>query len=302
MRRTAMSLFIDDTEPRPPGVFGQVLDFLAAQGVRGKVSAIPGLNVGHDAATLGKSDLPRVQAYVAELARADACGFDLHMELMTHNNLWDFATGTQRTEGPHESIWIYDPEVSVAEYEAYFGGVLDNLAPRGLVINGVTVPGCDCEACDTKWETLQAKGYSNVSVNAWQALLNLAAAGRFGVPVVAVFSDESDAAHPTRMIARRGDFGVYDARLDMSVEDLIGFRGIDPDFYITEDGQSGRIAELVHAGAAQCFFVAHWHTMNPRHSQGWEAFQAIIRRINATLGDRIEWVKPSEYGQRLLEA
>lgn len=71
MKRTAISLFLDDNHFRPRGAFGQVMDFLESEGVRGKVSAMPGYGAAaDDAATLGRSDKPVVQEYVAELARA----------------------------------------------------------------------------------------------------------------------------------------------------------------------------------------------------------------------------------------
>ena len=56
---------------------------------------------------------------------------------------------------------------------------------------------------------------------------------------------------------------------------------------------------MVRAGAEQCFFCAHWMKMDSTRPEGWAAFREVVRRINATLGDRIEWVKPSEYGRRL---
>ncbi len=301
MRRTAMSLFVDDTHARPIGAFSQLMEFCEAQGLRGKVSLIPAWGLKPGQPLLGESTEPAALDFMAELARVGARGFDVHMELMTHDKLWDFAAGAMRQDGTCEGIWLYDPEVPVEAYEAYLGGILDHARAGGVTINGISVPGCDCESCEALTEKYLAGGHTNISHNAWQAVLNLAEAGRFGVPVVAVYSDEADARHPTQVMAERAGFGVYDCRLDISTLDQIGFDGIDIDFYISEDGKAGRIPELVQSGAAQCFFCAHWFSMNPGLPEGWGAFQEIVRRINATLADRVEWVKPSEYGQRLLD-
>lgn len=303
MARTAISLFIDDTHFEPAGAFAPLVDFCLEQGLRGKVSLIPALSARDGRRPpLGDGALTEEAAFLAQLRRIAAGGFDVHMELMTHDKLWDFGAGRMRPDGPCEGIWLYDPAVPVAEYEAYLGGILEQGRKAGLTINGLSVPGCGCDGCLARWDALQAAGHTNVSDHAFQALLNLARQGRFGVPVVAVYSDEADEAHPTRLIRAEGGFGVYDCRLDMSVQDQIGFAGSNADFYITEDGSAGRIVDLVRQGAAQCFFCAHWYDMNPRQAEGWHTFQAIIRRINRHLGDRITWVKPSDYGAGLLAA
>lgn len=300
MARTAVSLFIDDTHADPQHAFAPLVDFCLAEGVRGKVSLIPALTADAHRPPLGPGQGPAVEAFLGGLRRIASDGFDIHMELMTHDKLWDFAKREKRRDGPCEGIWLYDPDESHAAYAAYLGGILDSARAAGITINGLSVPGCDCDACLARWEALVVAGHSNVSPALTQALLDLARAGRFGVPVVAVYSDEADADHPTRLLRSEGGFGVFDCRMDMSVQDQIGFAGTDADFYISEDGESGRIVDLVRAGAAQCFFCAHWFTMNPTQPRGWETFQTIIRRINARLGDRIEWVTPSTYGAALL--
>lgn len=302
MARTAVSLFIDDTHCEPVDAFAPLVDFCLAEGVRGKVSLIPALTADAARPPLGPGQGPAVEAFLDGLRRIAEGGFDIHMELMTHDKLWDFATGAQRRDGPCEGIWLYEPDEAPAAYAAYLGHFLDAAQAVGITINGLLVPGCDCDACLTRWADLVAAGHTNVSPKLIEALLDLARAGRFGVPVVAVYSDEADADHPTRLMRAEGGFGVFDCRMDMSVQDQIGFAGTDADFYISDDGQSGRIVDLVRAGAAQCFFCAHWFTMNPTQPRGWQTFQTIIRRINARLSDRIEWVSPSTYGARLQAA
>jgi hypothetical protein len=127
--------------------------------------------------------------------------------------------------------------------------------------------------------------------------------GKWGVPAVALYADEADADHPTKVICSQGDFSVFDARLDMAGADLIGFDGrLDTDYYISADGTRGNIPDLVNAGAPHCIFCAHWFTMNPSKPAGWQVFQDIIQRINTHLGDRIEWTKPSDIGARLHHA
>jgi hypothetical protein len=299
--RTAISVFIDDTHVDPKGVFAQLADFCIAEHLKGKVSLIPSFSGSpRRGRPLGLDTSEEGREFLAGLRRLAAHGFDVHMELMTHDKLWDFETGEQRRDGPCEGIWLYDPTVHAEAYEKYFSGVLDVAAAGGVAINGISVPGCDCEDCASTWAAYETGGHDNLSSGAWQALLNLARRGRFGVPVVAVYSDEMDEAHPTRIMRSDGGYGVYDCRMDMSVQDQIGFSGNDADFYISADGRSGRIVDLVTSGATQCFFCSHWFSMNPTQPKGWETFRTIIRRINDHLDGRIEWMTPSDFGKRLL--
>jgi hypothetical protein len=300
VNKTAVSLFVDDTHFEPHGHFKTLVEFCAEQGVRGKVSLISAMNGSLGCLATGQKETNAEDEFLKILRLAAESDMDVHMELMTHGKLWDFASGRQRSTGPCEGIWLYDPEVPQAEFHAYLGAILDQAAVAGITINGVSVPGCDCDDCGRRWADLQASGHSTVCDNAYAALLDLAAAGRMGVTSVACYADQSDETHPTRLIRRRGRYSVYDARLDVSVFDLIGFDGRhDVDFYISADGRRGRIPELVMNGALQCFFCAHWFSMNPTKPEGWQVFQDIIRRINTHLSDRIEWVRPSDYGARL---
>jgi hypothetical protein len=300
MTRTALSLFVDDTHFEPHGHFKTLVDFCAEQGVRGKVSLISALNGGLSCLATGQKPTDAEGDFLKHLSRAAAFDMDVHMELMTHGKLWDFASGRQRVTGPCEGIWLYDPDVPQAEFHAYLGAILDHAARLGITINGLSVPGCDCDDCSLRWADLRDSGHSTVCENAYGALLDLAAAGRMGVTSVACYAEQADEMHPTSVIRRQGRHSVYDARLDISVEDLIGFDGKhDVDFYISADGRHGRIPELVMNGALQCFFCAHWFSMNPTKPEGWRVFQEIIRRINTRLSDRIEWVRPSDYGARL---
>jgi hypothetical protein len=300
MTRTAIALFVDDTHFQPKGQFGKLVDFCAEQGVRGKFSLISAMGPNRGGLATGQTLSPAEAEFLHEIGRAATFAMDIHMELMTHDKLWDFAAGQQRSDGPCEGMWLYDPDTPKAEYVDYLGAILDHAARLGITINGVSVPGCACDECARRWVDLQARGHLTVSANAYEALLDLAAAGRMGVASVAVYADEADADHPTRTMCRRGEYSVYDARLDLVGADLIGFNGkLDVDFYVSADGQSGRIVQLVQAGAPSCFFCAHWFSMNPAQPEGWQGFQEIIRRINTHLADRIEWVRPSDYGARL---
>jgi hypothetical protein len=154
-----------------------------------------------------------------------------------------------------------------------------------------------------RWDELVRAGHDDVNPNLWRALLELASAGSFASHVIPLYIDEADEHHRTRIVARDKDSAVYDARLDVSAADFIGFdERYDADFYITHDGSAGRIVDLVRSGAQQCFFCAHWFSMNPRQEEGWRVFVDIVTRVNRHLEKEIEWMTPSTYGRRLLRS
>ena len=103
-------------------------------------------------------------------------------------------------------------------------------------------------------------------------------------------------------MAGDGDYAVYD--FGPNARDRFGIwenslEHVDPDYYITADGESGRIVELVRAGAPYCLFYAHWQGLNPATGVGWEAFTQVVRRVGKFLKDRVEWMRPSEYTDRV---
>ncbi len=70
---------------------------------------------------------------------------------------------------------------------------------------------------------------------------------------------------------------------------------MNADYYITADGESGRVVDLVRAGAPYCLFYAHWQGLNPANGVGWSAFTEVVHRIQKFLGDQVVWMRPSEY-------
>jgi hypothetical protein len=300
MNKTVLSFYVDDTGPygRPVEAFKTFVDFVAGEGIAGESSVILGL--GKEAHGLLSRPTTREQeAYIEQLRRAFDCGLDAHMELMTHGGVYDFARGCVPEGAAHEGVWLHEPEVSVAEYQSYFDHVIAEGERIGVRFTGVTWPGCGCEVCTKRYAALRQEGVTETSPHVWQALLNLARAGRFRGRTVPCFTltprDE------LMLMAGDGEYGVYEFM--PNAQDRFGIWENDPakvdaDYYITADGQSGRIVELVRAGAAYCLFYAHWQGLNPANGVGWEAFRQVVSRVRRFLGDQVIWMRPSEYTGR----
>jgi hypothetical protein len=101
-----------------------------------------------------------------------------------------------------------------------------------------------------------------------------------------------------------GGFGVY--QLSPNAGDHFGLwlndtAWVDPDDYISADGSSGRIVDLVRAGAPYCIFFAHWQGLNPANGVGWRAFTQVVERVERFLHNQVVWMRPSDYTNLLID-
>ncbi len=147
-------------------------------------------------------------------------------------------------------------------------------------------------------------GIHDPNPNFWQALLRLAEQGKFRGQAVPCFFGGALPVCADRVMARSGRCAVFD--LPPNAHDRFGIwenavEEVDADYYITEDGESGRLVDLAREGAPYALFYAHWQGLNPANGVGWEAFTRVVRRVQRHLGDQVEWVRPSELAERLLK-
>ena len=303
MPKTVFSFYVDATNPydAPAEALGIFLDYCRSHGLAGEISAILGFGwEAHGLLTQPKT--AEKEAFLAQLRRTDTCRLDTNFELMTHAGVFDFAQQCIPSGAMHEGIWLYHRDVAVDTYQAYFEHIAAAGALEGIRFSGVTFPGCSCAACVSGHKALQAQGICDPSPAAWQALLNLAKMGHFRqhtLPCFILGAEENPAA---RLLLGEEVCGVYD--LPPNARDCFGTwrnlpEDVNADYYISADGQSGRMVELVRAGAAYCMFYTHWQGVNPLTGIGWPAFTQVMKRVEKYLGDAIEWMRPSDYLERV---
>lgn len=298
-RKTILSFYCDDTSPRAAGAkaFETFLDYCAKQAVACEASAILGTS-GH---SMPRNPDEEEKAFLRQLSRAWECGVGTHMELMTHQTLFDFDANRPKDGAGHEGLWLYEPGVTVEQYQQYFAAILTEGQRAGVRFTGLTWPGCSCEACTKRYAELRAGGHREPNPAMWQALLNLAKAGKFRGRTVPCFFDASESDDAIVHKAADGGYGVYD--LMPNALDHFGIwennpKRVDPDYYITEDGKSGIIVRRVQSGAPYCIWYAHWQGLNPAQGVGWPAFTTVVERISKHLRDRVIWMRPSEITDR----
>jgi hypothetical protein len=303
VEKTILSFYCDDTNPycAPPAAFKTFLDFTASEGIAGESSVIFGY-AWQEHGLMNRPANQAQSAYLEQVQRAFSCGIDSQFELMTHNGLYDFTQGKIPAGAIHEGLWLFEPAVTIAEYETYFNNIIDEGERLGIRFTGLTQPGCGCEACTRRYQELHTAGLTEPNPNVWQALINLAKAGKFRGPTVPCFFGGAVEQGSARLMASDGLYGVYD--LPPNTTDSLGLwlnssDNVDVDYYITANGQSGRIVELVRTRAPYCLFYAHWQGLNPANGVGWNAFTQMVKRVQKYLHQDITWMRPSEYTDRL---
>ncbi|MFB0551842.1 MAG: hypothetical protein ACETWQ_00885 [Phycisphaerae bacterium] len=298
-RKMILSFYCDDTGPHVAGAkaFETFLDYCARQGIAGESSAILGVS-GH---SISRDPNEEEKAYLRQVGRAQRCGIDTHMELMTHQGLFDFVADRQREDAIHEGLWLHEPGITVEEYHRYFAGIIAEGQLAAVRFTGLTWPGCGCDACTRRYAELRASGHGEPNPAIWKALLNLAKEGGFRGRTVPCFFNSSESNYGMHRKASDGEYAVYD--LMPNAEDRFGIwennpKRVDPDYYITEDGKSGILVHHIQSGAPYCIWYAHWQGLNPAKGVGWPAFVTVVERIRRHLPDRVVWMRPSEITDR----
>ncbi|NLX54047.1 MAG: hypothetical protein GXY58_02925 [Planctomycetaceae bacterium] len=298
-RKIVLSFYCDDTSPYVAGAkaFETFLDYCAEHEIAGESSAILGVS-GH---SMSRRPSEEEQAFLQQVARAHECGIDTHMELMTHGRLFDFGATDPGKDAAHEGLWLHEPEVTVEQYERYFAGIIAEGERVGVKFTGLTWPGCGCEVCTRRYAELRAGGHNAPNPAVWQALLSLARQGRFRGHTVPCFFGSSETEYGIHRKAADGEYAVYD--LMPNAKDCFGIwennpDRVDPDYYITANGESGIVVRHVQAAAPYCIWYAHWQGLNPATGVGWSAFTTVVERIRRHLQDRVVWMRPSEITER----
>ncbi len=303
MEETALSFYCDDTNPyiAPAEAFQIFLDFAASEGIAGEASVI----LGYDWAEHGLISRPTSDTqseFLEQIRRSYSCGMDSQFELMTHCGRFDFENNSIPPGAIHEGLWLFEPAVTVDEYEAYIQAILTEGANAGVRFTGLTQPGCSCETCTRRHQELKTGNQSEPNPNVWQALLRLAKKGQFRGQSVPCFFGGALEHGMARCTASGDGYRVYN--LPPNTEDHFGLwlnslDWVDADYYITSDGRAGRIVDLVRAQAPYCLFYCHWQGLNPVNGVGWKAFTQVVQRVRKHLSKDVTWLRPSEYTSML---
>ena len=302
-KKMILSFYVDDTSPgiAGPDAYRTFLEFCSAHGVQGESSIV----LGYDGESMADNADPMELTCLEHARKSFDYGMDTHMEIMTHHELFEFSTGKIFESGIHEGLWLHEPEISREEYLQYFTNILDNGEKAGVKFTGLTWPGCGCDVCSLRYQELEEAGSKHFNPAVWEALMELIREDRFRSRVIPVFYDADETNYGIIRKASVGSYGIYD--LMPNVFDRMGSWQndtslVDPDYYITDDGESGLLIRHLEDDAPYAMWYMHWQGLNPENGVGWDAFRTVVERIEKHISDRVVWMKPSEIVTRYHDA
>jgi len=298
-KKTILSFYCDDTGPYAAGAeaFEFFLNYCAEHGIAGESSVILGVS----GRSMSRNPTDEEQDYLKQARRAFECGIDTHIEIMTHNGLFDFETNGIPENARHEGLWLYEPEITIAEYQDYFANIMTEGEKAGIRFTGLTWPGCGCDVCTQRYAELRSDGVTEPNPAIWKALLNLAKKESFRSRTVPCFFESSETNFGIHLKAGCNEYGIYD--LMPNAGDRFGIWDnnpelVNPDYYITKDGEAGIIIDHIRKGDPYCIWYEHWQGVNPSNGVGWSAFMEVVDRIHKYLHNQVVWMRPSEITER----
>lgn len=265
-------------------------DWADANGVKGKYSIVP------FPACVGRLDreIPgwsqrELQDSINLVRERMTPNWDIHPEMVTHTRIIDTKTGHPYPEISPKFMenWKWCGGRSVDEIANYMSYALTILKNVGLPCEGVTTPGgfgsdarpqlaqATFESCRSVFQTEIPHYFRDLYDKGEQSV----------APIVQNASglDGDDPRCAVHIIGCTGDWtGGWDC---------VTPKGADA--FITEDGKSGRMVEVIQRGEP-AIIVCHWTGIYWNGLEiGFEIFREVVKRLHATF-DHLHWMKLSE--------
>lgn len=277
-------------ETIPNAFLTKFCDVVVERGIKGKFSIVP--------APMGRGDVVRgVEGHPAEAthawmreARRLAPFMDFSPEMITHSYAVDLATGDPLSETEHE----WSQHQTRATLEPYVARALSLLKEAGVDATGVTSPWMFGERVEAEYAAAIAAAQRRVHGRAlsWYFL-------QFS-------KDPATRPRPVRVgadtvvsIVATQDDELWDTIWKIGRADRAAMLAL-ADRYLTADGRAGGIRTVLDAGGWPALCV-HWQSLfSNGHETGLAVLDEVARRVNAALGDRLEWSTCLEMARRTL--
>lgn len=265
-------------------------EWCAGAGVKGKYSIVP------YPACVGRLDrgLPgwtqRELNDSLELVRTVMLpNWDIHPEMVTHSRVIDTKTGHPYPDHSLKFMenWEWTTGRSADEIANYLAYALNILKNVGLPCTGVTTPG----GFGNKALPQLAQASLQSVRDVFQAEIphyfrHLYSEGHESVAPRVEYARDLDTADPRCVVSIIGCTGDWTGGWDNTP---VG--GVDK--FISEDGQSGRIVEIIQR-SEPAFALAHWTGIYWNGQElGFKVWQEVVRRLHARF-DNLLWMKLSE--------
>lgn len=215
--------------------------------------------------------------------------WDIHPEMISHTRVINLRTGQPYPDPVPENMenWEWSQDKSADELGTYMAYALNVLKEAGLPCEGITTPG--------GFGSRNMANLAQGTLEAVRAVFNAEIPHFFRD----VITDPGISVEPQLFHVSGLDSG--DPRCSVHIigctDDWFGgWDGItpgDPDLFITEDLQKGRLVEVIDR-QEPAFLVCHWPGIYYNGEKtGFNIFKKVISRLNQKYSNLI-WMKNSE--------
>ena len=262
--------------------------------LHGKITMIPMPScLGRLDQSLKRVPPEHLQAFLKIVRERIAPRFDITPEFLTHLRAYDLRKGGY--QHIFEDVWITGaPLDEIIDYFVLAFRILQNV---GLPATGITSPwvaGIDVEKkyaqalADAQWKVFQRK-------LTWYFLWGT----DLGPPrKLSVEYEAPDRGQKVVSVPANAPDTFWSMEHPPS-ERLAFIRG-NIDRLLSADGRTGRIRELIDAGAP-VMLLTHWQSLYTQGTGlGLEGLTVLAGRINKVFGANVEWISCSERARRFV--
>lgn len=273
-----------DAMPRtiPASFAAEWGEWCGEQGIKGKFSLVP-FPAGLGRIDQGMPEFPQREfdewlRVTKDIIRPN---FDITPEMLTHTAVVDLKTW-QLTDEWEQREWVDPPLEPLTDYIAAAMELLKNV---GIACEGVTSPGAFGGRKEMEYSRCVLDAAQRVNGNARPFyFLRIEREDPPSVPIRHAQKDEGVAI--ASIVACTGDwFGAS------------GYDESNPDLFITEDLQGGRLPEVLDK-ELPCILIGHWPCFYANDQVGFGVLKTVEHRLDAYDPDasKTVWMKTSEIG------
>lgn len=315
--RTPMSFIVDDSAPCinplyyyrvqvgpstpeyysemkgiPNDFLREFVEIVVEYGVKGKFTVIPfPAGLGSIETWLQGYSVSEMREWLDIVRQKLLDYFDITPEMLTHTLALNLETNATIPSAEQED---WHKKQNFETLVPYISRALEILRDARLSPNGVTSPGAFGYTIEGDYAraVLEAEKRVNGRKVAWY-FLHTEEESKIVMPKL-MYMDRWKGEAVVSMVSCNDDWIWETMTQDVRSrwkEDLISTYA---DKYISSDGRSGRLVEVLNAGSYVAFHT-HWNSLYSNGAKiGLRVMHEVFNRINSLLGERIQWMKFSE--------
>ena len=282
--------FTDDGRPIirnfPNSFLFDFCDIVEKYGIKGKFSVVPMPgNFGDIISGIDGVDFDEMKIWLDTVKKRIVPNFSICPEMLTHNEAIDLKTG--KSTGINEKKWSNMQDRTTLT--PYIEKALSILKEAGFDVCGVWAPWYFADEVEEEYVVAISKAIYNVygKKNAWYYLHALKneknvkpwiAYEEEGRKLVSIPVTVSDMLWQT----------IHTTENDEEYINSIA------DSYITADGKSGKIIEVLDNGSYP-IMLTHWQSLasNGLYT-GVRILDKVAQRVNDNLSDKVQWTKTED--------